>query len=150
MNIIQKGKRQLIWLGVIVLILALAFLGGGIALIVAGAGAIAESAITVGVFEIIFGVVAILLGMIGAILAVVFLWTAGAMKATQGNISEDNLGIGTINMIKCPNCGTAVKDGEEFCSNCGKSLKKTKTCPHCNAEIPADAKHCNKCGQEVE
>ncbi len=80
--------------------------------------------------------------------------------------------------MKCPNCGSPVKPGDDFCENCGVELKNknapvastsavatsasagsigvaapprsaTKICPNCNASNPANEEFCENCGAEL-
>lgn len=149
-NKIQKGKRALIAISIIVIVFAALMLGGGVVLTVFGAKAIAESASLVTIIlEMAFGVILILLGLIGIVMGIIMVWTGGAIKAIHGNIAEGNLGKGTVNMTKCQNCGNEVNQNEEFCTVCGKSLKSVKVCPKCKTENKQNAKHCSKCGEDL-
>ena len=47
----------------------------------------------------------------------------------------------------CPKCGVAIKEGMEFCGECGARL--TKSCPGCSATIRWHLKHCPKCGVNI-
>ena len=113
MNIIEKRKGQLKTLGIILLAIAAAALIGGILMCALSANAIL----------IVIGVVLILLAVAGAVVGVIFTWVSSAVKATQGSIAEDNLGIGTVNMHKCENCGVAVEEGVKICKKCEENLK---------------------------
>lgn len=47
----------------------------------------------------------------------------------------------------CPKCGSEMKKGLKFCSECGASLVVQKRkCIKCGAEINADMKFCPECG----
>ena len=149
MNVIEKGKKQLIWLSVIIIIVSLAFFAGGVVLIVSGAMDIAEAASVVGiVLKMVFGVVLILLGCIGLGAGIIMIWTGGAIKAKYGSIMEGNLGFGTVNMQKCPKCGSQIKGDEKFCGICGYNFEKSK-CPNCGEEVEKDKKYCTKCGEKI-
>jgi RNA polymerase subunit RPABC4/transcription elongation factor Spt4 len=50
----------------------------------------------------------------------------------------------------CPDCGTEVRSGANFCPGCGRPLAASKTCPYCRTRIPAAARFCPSCGQSVE
>jgi len=143
MNKIVKGKKGLIWLGIVAIILGV--ICGVFAVFCTTWGAIDNRwwLYIIAAFLYVFS-----LG--GLILGITFVWTGSALKATQGSLKEDNLGIGTANMTKCPKCGNEVQATDTNCGNCGKSLTKTKICPKCNQEVPADNNCCNKCGTELK
>lgn len=46
---------------------------------------------------------------------------------------------------KCSSCGSPMKDGENFCPNCGKQAGMT--CRHCGSEISSTEKFCHGCGK---
>jgi len=151
MNRIEKGKKQLIWLSVLVLVLSVGIITGGVFLIVSGATDIyggGTTAISI-VLKIVGGTVLFCGGGVGLALGIMMLWTGGVLKATQGSIAEDNLGIGTVNMMKCSKCGCEAKAGETFCGSCGNPLSKTKKC-ECGTENTADKKFCSKCGKAIK
>lgn len=114
MNIIEKRKSQLKILGMVGLAIS------SIALI---AGILLTALSNSNTLMIVFGILLIVAGVIGAIASVVFVWMASAVKATKGSIAEENLGIGTVNMIKCKNCGVEVEEGQEICKKCEENLK---------------------------
>ena len=151
MNIIQKGKKQLIIISVILLILALGFFAGGVVLIVSGAMDIAAAmeAFRI-VLKLVFGVVLILIGIIGTILGIIMLWTGGTIKAKFGNIAEINTLNGTVNMKKCPKCGSAIVENDDFCGVCGNHLGQNVVCPKCKKETDAAKKHCTHCGEKIK
>ncbi|MBR1925477.1 MAG: zinc ribbon domain-containing protein [Clostridia bacterium] len=149
MNVIEKGKKQLIGLSVTIIVVSLAFLAGGVFLIVSGAIGISESAYAVGiVLKMVFGVILILLGIVGLGAGIVMVWTGGAIKAKYGSIMEGNLGFGTVNMQKCPKCGSQIKEDEKFCGICGYHFEKPK-CPNCGEEVDQDKKYCTNCGEKM-
>ena len=76
-------------------------------------------------------------------------FTGRALVATRGSVREENLAHGTVNMQKCKTCGNKVKENQEFCSSCGKSLVEQVKCDNCGEMIEANAKHCSKCGKEL-
>ena len=114
MNIIEKRKNQLKWLGLGLIILSVLMLVGGIVLTALSHG---------NVLMIVFGVLLIVLSLIGAGFGIAFAWIASALKATAGSLAEGNLGIGTANMHKCTNCGAEVAVGQTICAKCEENLK---------------------------
>ena len=114
MNIIEKRKSQLKWIGIALLILSGLMLVGGILLAVLAYGS---------ALKIVFGVLLIVLAVIGLGAGICVVWMASALKATQGNIAEGNLGVGTVNMHKCTNCGAQVEAGQTICAQCEENLK---------------------------
>ncbi len=118
MNIIEKRKGQLRFIGIIILIL-------GITLAVTGVVLLLNSDIgaNLNVLKLVLGIVLIVLGVAGLAFGVFFTWMAGAIKATHGSIAEDNLAIGTVNMNKCENCGASVETGKKICAKCEENLK---------------------------
>lgn len=52
----------------------------------------------------------------------------------------------------CPQCGTNVNDGAQFCSACGAKLAKPsapKFCALCGNPLDPDALYCDSCGAKV-
>ncbi|MBR7091012.1 MAG: hypothetical protein IKC79_00995 [Clostridia bacterium] len=138
MNKIQKGKAGLLSLGIMLIILG----------VVCGVFAVICTTSTTWWLWIIAALLYIL-ALGGLLLGITFTWTACSLHATRGSIAEDNLGIGTVNMTKCPKCGSAVGNDDQCYSNCGNTLSDTTTCPKCNATTKKDNKHCSSCGQEL-
>ena len=118
MNKIEKGKSQLKSLGTICLAL-------GVILSVVGVVLMLTCAISgsLNVAKLIVGIILFILGVAGLAVGVNFTWVSSALKATKGNLAEENLGKGTVNMNKCKNCGAEVKKGEDICENCKENLK---------------------------
>lgn len=58
----------------------------------------------------------------------------------------------TEEITHCLNCGTVLKEGQEFCPKCGikKGDKKVILCPKCNSEIQIGQKFCPKCGEKIK
>lgn len=118
MNIIERRKGQLRFIGIIILIL-------GIVLAVTGVVLLLNSDIgaNLNVLKLVLGIVFIVLGVAGLALGVFFTWMSGSVKATNGSIAEDNLGKGTVNINKCENCGAEVEPGVKICAKCEENLK---------------------------
>lgn len=68
-------------------------------------------------------------------------------------------------MAYCINCGTEIKDGYEFCPECGCKVgsgnngidmsvdstdDKRKVCKHCGEKMPKDAFYCLACGETFD
>ena len=149
MNRIEKGKSGLIGLGIISLVLAVLSVGGGIWLIVWASNNLALGVTAGNIIGLTGGIVLVLLGLLIVYFGIHFVWLGGAIKATKGSIADDNEAIGTINMQKCPNCGSEVSPEDKVCGNCGSSLSKTIYCPKCGEEISATKKFCPKCGEKL-
>ncbi len=142
LNKIQKGKRTLIAFGIIAIILgALSAVGAVFCTIYSNARW----------WMIAISAVLYLIAILGLIVGITFVWTASAMKATLGNLKELNIPLlnGTLNITKCPNCGTEIDKNDKFCPNCGKNANGVKICPNCNAKNKQDAKICTQCGKEL-
>lgn len=45
-------------------------------------------------------------------------------------------------------CGYTIKDGDLFCPNCGKVVRKT--CPNCGTPQEPGAQFCKKCGTKIK
>ena len=121
MNTIQKQKGGLIGISVFMIIIAILLVKFGIILTISGAGAITQAS---GIIKLVFGVLMIVLSIPCAIFGIRFIWVGFALTATQGSIKMGNIAKdgGTVNMRKCDKCGTELKDGENVCSNCGKTF----------------------------
>jgi hypothetical protein len=50
--------------------------------------------------------------------------------------------------LRCPACGVEVRNGNNFCSDCGQPIGKK--CPDCGEEIRHGKKFCGKCGAKLE
>ena len=118
MNIIEKRKNQLKFIGAIILAL-------GVILAVTGVVLILTSGIgkDLSVAKLVVGIVLLVLGVAGLALGVSLSWIASSVKATNGSIAEGNLGKGTANMNKCENCGAEVEAGVTLCAQCEENLK---------------------------
>jgi len=118
MNIIEKRKGQLKFVGILTLILGLALAITGLVLLFnSNIGA------DLNVLKLVVGIILIVLGVSGLGLGVALTWIAYSVKATHGSIAEDNLGKGTVNMNKCENCGAEVEAGVKICTKCEENLK---------------------------
>lgn len=122
MNTIEKQKKALIILGVVVTFLALASLIIGIVLITLGAK---DLTTTSGILKFTFGMLLTVIAIPLTVAGVKYMWVGGYLKATHGSIKEGNIAKegGTVNMHKCDKCGTEIQDGETVCSNCGKEVE---------------------------
>lgn len=72
----------------------------------------------------------------------------GGMMAGQMNGSvQGQVGTQKESFVICPKCGSEMKKGLKFCSECGASLAvQKKKCIKCGVEINADMKFCPECG----
>jgi len=143
LNKIQKGKRNLIILGITLLVLSILCGVGGVLCTV-----FSEARW----WMILIALVLYALGILGLIVSITFIWVGRAMTATIGNIKEGNIPLenGTINAHRCNNCGADLAEDDEFCKECGRPTSNTKKCAKCNAKNAIDAKICTKCGEKFE
>lgn len=116
MNLIEKRKAQLRALGIVLLALSFCLFAGGLIMTIFGA-------INTQIVLLIFGIIFLLASIAGVVVGIVFTWTSSAIKATEGNIAEEILGQGTVNLNKCTNCGAKVEEGETLCEECKENLK---------------------------
>lgn len=72
----------------------------------------------------------------------------GGMMAGQMNGGvQGQSGTQKESFVICPKCGSEMKKGLKFCSECGASLAvQKKKCIKCGAEINEDMKFCPECG----
>jgi len=142
-NKIQKGKRSLITLGVIIIVLTTLLIVGAVLCTIAAAARWWLIAISAVLYVI---------GIFGLIIGITFIWTGASLKATQGNLKEGNIPLenGTINATLCPNCGAKISPDDAFCPECTQPTAKIKACPKCKAQNERTAKVCTKCGQPLE
>ena len=147
MNKIVKDKKSLILMSGLITLISLALLIASIAFIVVGVKMLNKSMV-LGIILIVACSILALIFLIGIICGLVMNITGKAVVAYNGSIAEDNLAIGTVNMIKCKTCGAEVNKNDKFCKTCGKSLADVKTCAKCNTEVEVDAKVCPQCGEK--
>ena len=148
MNKLAKNKKSLIIVSIIIMLASLLLVGGSIALIVYGAKVIAEK-LLIGLVLIIVGSLLGIFFASGIVLGVVFFFTGKSLVALNGSIAEDNLGIGTVNMVKCQNCGEAVDPKDQFCGKCGSTTTEFKQCEHCKVLNKKNNKICTACGEKL-
>lgn len=53
------------------------------------------------------------------------------------------------NTIQCANCGSAIKVGSKFCSECGTPVPTKRFCSECGAQVDPSAKFCPSCGNKL-
>ena len=142
LNKIQKGKRNLIFLGVLLLVLSALCIVGAVLCSVGGNGRW---------WMYVIAAVLFVIGLLGVVISITFIWTACAMKATKGNLMEGNIPLknGTLNTHRCVNCGANLQGDDEFCPECGKPASGKKICENCGAENKIDSRVCTKCGQNL-
>lgn len=149
-NKIEKQKGLLLGLSISGEIIGLALLVTSIILIVLGAKNVSSEHLKGGL-ELGFGILFVLVAGFFIVFATYTLFIGGALKATKGSIKEDNIPLnGTVNMIKCKNCGAEVMAGDDFCGVCGASLNDKKECPKCGATNMSENKKCSSCGADLE
>jgi len=60
----------------------------------------------------------------------------------------------SMDLKKCPKCGTANAQAVRFCGNCGNNLQQTAAepsgkCAGCGAQNPPGTKFCSNCGSKL-
>ena len=50
---------------------------------------------------------------------------------------------------KCSKCGQELKEGAEFCPECGEKQPKTLKCPKCGTEYEEGTTFCSECGSKL-
>lgn len=139
-------RKHLMTFAVIVLLLSLALLGGGIAMVVLGATSTVVSKI---ILMCIIGGLLIIISFIGCIVGMIMFFTAKSMiKVKQGSVKDGNRAIGTVNVLKCNKCGEELPDNANFCSKCGTQVDGQKQC-NCGAVNAIDAEYCISCGKKL-
>lgn len=147
MNKLVRGKTSLIIISVAMIVISLLCVAGSVGLIIWGVNLLKESIVWAIILMVVGGILALTF-LSGVIYGFILYFTGKSLVALQGSVAEDNLAMGTANMVKCANCGTAVAGDEKFCSKCGKSLAKTKYCPKCDKEVDVRAEVCSNCGEK--
>ena len=118
MNLIEKRKGQLKFISILILLFGVVLATSGVVLLLnSGIGSDLD------IMKLVFGIVLVVFGITGLAMGVFFTIMANSIKATQGSIAENNLGKGTVNMLKCENCGTEVEAGQTICAKCEENLK---------------------------
>lgn len=141
------GKKQLIIVSSIILIVGLIALIGGIALFVRG---VTISGVFSKIWRIVLAVVLVFLGGVLSYASIMALFTSmGMLKNDSMNVKDGNRAKGTLNVLKCDKCGYEVEEGAEFCKNCGESLADYVEC-ECGTRNPKDAEHCSHCGKSLK
>lgn len=143
LNKIQKGKRNLIIFGVVILVLTVLCIVGAVLCTLNSEARW---------WMIVISAVLYVLGIFGILIGITFVWTGAAMKATLGNLKEGNIPLenGTLNTNRCKNCGANLKENDEFCPECGKPASNQKECVNCGAKNDLEARVCTKCGQKFD
>lgn len=138
-------RKHLMTFAVLVILLSLALLGGGIAMVVLGATSSVVSKI---ILMCIIGGLLIILSSIGCVIGMIMFFTAKSMiKVKHGNVKDGNTAIGTANVLKCNKCGEELPDNAKFCSKCGTQVGGKKQCD-CGAINEIDAEYCISCGKK--
>jgi len=142
----KYGRKSLMTVSIVLLILCLAALGGGIAMIVVGAtsGVLAKI-----IWMSIVGGILVILGAIFSIVAVYMFFVSMSMiKVDQGSVKDGNRAKGTVNVVKCDKCGQELPDNAIFCSKCGTPVEGVKQC-ECGAVNKMDDEYCTACGKKL-
>ena len=149
-NKIEKQKHALVGFSVAGAIIGALALAGGIVLLVFGIRNISER-LVVAIIEMVIGVLCIIGGGYFSIVGTYVMLVGASVKATKGSIAEGNIAkAGTVNMLKCKNCGSEVHEDDKVCGNCGHSLVNKNICPKCGATNMSENKKCSACGADLE
>ena len=147
MDKIDRDQKRLAKLSIILIIFGIVMIGLSIGLIIWGVNVLKTSLVW-GIIMIVVGALLILMFLRSTIYAIFWYITAKAAVTTDsGSVKDDIAGKGTVNMVKCANCGNEVGGKDKVCGNCGKSLASTKNCPKCGTENNIDNKNCTECGE---
>lgn len=142
----KYGRKHLMIFAIVALILSLAMLGGGIAMIVIGATSGQTSKI---IYMCIIGGVLALFGLAFGVFSIIMFFTSISMiKVEQGSVKDGNRAIGTVNIVKCDKCGEELPDNATFCSKCGTVVDGIKKC-ECGAVNTLGAEYCVSCGKKL-
>ncbi len=144
----KYGRKELLVVALVLLLVSLIALAGGVALIVNGAmsGKVVQI-----VWKVIVGIILIILGgSIGWVAILMFFTAKDMMKNEQGNLKDEtNSAIGTANVNKCDKCGRELSEGSTFCVNCGYEANGKIQC-ECGEMNNQDNEHCTKCGKNLK
>lgn len=149
-NTIEKQKTALTIISIIAILLGIAVAAGGIVLIISMAKKLIGHVNAWNIVGLIGGIFLSIGGIIILIAGIYYLFISRSIKATRGSIAMGNLGKGTVNMIKCSNCGHEVSEDDKCCPNCGHSLASTTICPKCGCTNQATNKKCSSCGEDLQ
>ncbi|MBR3473709.1 MAG: zinc ribbon domain-containing protein [Oscillospiraceae bacterium] len=50
----------------------------------------------------------------------------------------------------CPNCGTALRDDQNFCTSCGTRKPQPLVCPNCGKTASGGSAFCSDCGSPLQ
>lgn len=148
MNKLVRGKTSLLIVSLAMIFISLLCTAGSVGLIIWGANIVKE-VVVLGIVLIVVGAVLALTFLSGVIYGFILYFTGKSLVALNGSVAEDNLAMGTVNMVKCKNCGTAINNGDKFCSKCGNTLSETKKCTKCGKEVDVNAQACPECGEKL-
>ena len=147
MNKLVRGKTSLLIVSISMMVLSLLCVAGSVGLIIWGSKIVSETLI-LGIILIIVGSLLVLMFLSGIIYGFILYFTGKSLVALNGSVKEDDLCKGTVNMVKCPNCGVEIDKNDKYCGKCGKSLENTKICKKCKTENSADSFVCTNCGEK--
>lgn len=69
----------------------------------------------------------------------------------MNNMAQGAMNTANTATAPCPNCGTPVAAGAQFCSGCGQKIAPAgNACKSCGATLPAGTKFCPMCGAKAE
>ena len=145
---IRYGKKALIIVGIVVMVLSLAAFVGGILLIVFGS--LNPNGAWEIIWRVVLGSMMVIFGAIFFCIAVSMLSiTRTMMPSGEGSVADGNRSIGTANVKLCPKCGAKLDKDAKFCQKCGEKLE-LDFCPNCGHPISKGSAFCDKCGKEIK
>jgi len=144
----RNDKGQLMLVGLVVALIAIAGLVGGVWLFIKGC---MVSGVWPTIWRIALGIVLALLGGSIGIVAIMMMSTASSMiKVKDGNVSDvGNSAMGTVNINKCNKCGQKLEDNATFCTKCGTEVEGVVKC-ECGAVNSTESEYCKKCGKKLK
>lgn len=144
----RHDKSHLTLVALVVAIIALALVVAGVWLLVCGILADGTFATT---WRIILAVLMIIIGLpLGYVAFMMFVTAHNMINVKDGNVSDlGNSAEGTLNVLKCYNCGTKLDEEVDHCPNCGRKQDGIIKC-ECGHKNSNEATHCVKCGKNLK